>query len=321
MPSHEPGSGPGHGHGHGPGHGHSSGHGHAVGHAAARHVRRMRLTLVLVAGFFVVELVTALLSSSLTLLSDAGHMAADVVALGAALLATRVAMRPDRTGRRTYGHYRAEVFATGLTVVIMVGVSVWVVVEAVSRIGRDTEVAAVPMLVVGALGLLVNLVSMRILHNGAQESLNVRGAYLEVMADALGSIAVIVAALLVQLTGHSWWDLVVALGLAAFILGRAWPLGRQVVRVLAQHSPDGLDEPRVNTALTQLPGVAQVHDVHLWTLTSGMNVATAHLVTTTEADPHEVLDRAGSLMRETFGIEHATLQVEPPTHRCTDLSW
>ena len=305
----------------GVGHGHSHGHGPVGGHAAARHQGRMAVTFALVAGFFVVELVTALWTGSLALLSDAGHMAADVVALGAALAATRIALRPDRTGRHSYGNYRVEVLASGLTVLLMLGMGGVVLVEAVRRIGEPVHLQTGPMLAVGALGLVVNLVSLLLLHAGSRESLNVRGAYLEVMADAAGSVAVIVAALLVGATGTPVWDLVAAVGLAGFVLARALPLGRQVLRVLAQHSPTGLDTGVVGDALREVPGVDLVHDVHLWTLTSGMNVATAHLVTAAGADPHDVLDAAQDLMRERFGIEHATLQVEPPSHHCVDLAW
>lgn len=303
------------------GHGHGHGHTPPGDHAAARHQGRMAVTFVLVAGFFVVELVAALWSGSLALLSDAGHMAADVVALGAALAATRIAMRPDHTGRRSYGNYRVEVLAAGLTVLIMLGMGGFVLVEAVRRIGEPVHLHTVPMLVVGGLGLLVNIISLLLLHAGSRESLNVRGAYLEVMADAAGSVAVILAALLVTFTANPVWDLVFAVGLALFVLARALPLGREVLRVLAQHSPAGLDTGQVGDALAAVPGVELVHDIHLWTLTSGMNVATAHLVTGEDVDPHGVLDAAQAVMREQFGIEHATLQVEPPSHRCVDLSW
>lgn len=306
------------------GFGHGHGHGAqpvADGHAAARYQGRMAITFGLVATFFVVELVAALWSGSLALLSDAGHMAADVVALGAALAATRLALRPDRTGRRSYGNYRAEVLAAGFTVLIMLGTGGFILVEAVRRIGEPQHLQTTPMLVVGTLGLVVNVISLLLLHAGSRESLNVRGAYLEVLADAAGSVAVVVAAILVIVTGSTVWDLVVAVGLAVFVLTRAVPLGREVLRVLAQHSPAGMDTGRVGAALAAVPGVSRVHDVHLWTLTSGMNVATAHLVTEEEADSHAVLAAAQAVMREEFDIEHATLQVEPPSHHCVDLSW
>ena len=276
----------------------------------------------LVAAFFVVELVTALTSGSLALLSDAGHMAADVVALGAALVATRIAARPDSTGRRTYGSFRAEVFASGLAVLLMLGVAAYIAVEAVRRIGEPADVATGPMLVVGALGLVVNVIALSLLRGGAPESLNVKGAYLEVVADTLGSVGVVVAGLLVASTGDALWDTVIALAIAAFVAVRAVLLGREVAVVLGQHAPVGMSPDEVTLALARVDGVADVHDLHLWTLTSGMNVATAHLMTVEGADPHEVLDGARAVMREEFGVEHATLQVEPQSHTgCHDVTW
>ncbi|MEU1734682.1 cation diffusion facilitator family transporter [Streptosporangium sp. NPDC020145] len=298
------------------------GHGHVQGHAGGRHRRRLALSFVLIGAFFVVELGYGLVSGSLALLSDAGHMAADVVTLGAALVATKIATRPDTTGRRSYGSYRAEVFASLLAVVLMLGVAVYVVVEAVGRIGQTAEVSSGPMLVVGAIGLLVNLVALLLLRSGAGESLNVRGAYLEVVADTAGSVGVIIAGWLVAATGQVLWDTVVALAIGVFVAVRALSLGRQVFAVLGQHVPEGMDAAAVAADLAAIDGVRDVHDLHLWTLTSGMNVATAHLVATDFADGHAVLDRARHLLRTRHGVEHATLQIEPADHRgCDELGW
>jgi cobalt-zinc-cadmium efflux system protein len=285
----------------------------------------LRAAFVAVAVFFVVELVAARLSGSLALLSDAGHMAADVVALGAALVATRIATRPDTTGRRTFGSYRAEVFASGLAVLLMAGVAGYVAIAAIGRTASgapSAEVASTPMLVVGAIGLAVNLVVLVLLRGGAKESLNVKGAYLEVLADTLGSVGVIGAGALVALTGLTWWDTAVALAIAAFVAVRAVMLGREVLAVLGQHAPSGLHPDDVEAALRTIGGVIDVHDLHLWTLTSGMTVATAHLVTDEQVDSHGVLDRARQLMRERFEVEHATLQVEPASHTgCEEVAW
>ena len=310
-------------------HGHGHGHGHGgSGSAAGAHRWRLQLAFGLVASFFVVELVVGLTSQSLALISDAGHMAADVVALGAALVATRIATRADTTGRRTFGSYRAEVFASGLAVLLMLGVAVYICIEATGRIGAVTEVASGPMLVVGALGLLINLISIVLLRAGASESLNVKGAYLEVLADTLGSVGVIAAAILVGTTGQQWWDTVVALAIALFVAVRAVMLGREVLAVLGQHAPAGMHPDEAEQSLSEITGVVEVHDLHVWTLTSGMNVATAHLVT---ADPHAgapvadsatILTQAAAVMRERFGIEHATLQVEPAgSSACAQTTW
>ena len=297
-----------------------AGHGH--GHAGGRHRWRLALAFGLVASFFAVELVVGLLSGSLALISDAGHMAADVVALGAALVATKIATRPDATGRRTYGSYRAEVFASGLTVLIMLGVSVYVVLEAIGRIGETIEISFGPMMIVGALGLIVNLVCLFLLRGGARESINVKGAYLEVMADAAGSVGVLVAGLLVGLTGAGVWDTVVAVAIGLFVAVRAVILGREVLAVLGQHAPHDVDLDAIVEDLEGLPGVAEVHDLHAWTLTAGMNVATAHLVVTDGADTQTVLTGAQAALRNAHGIKHATLQVEvDPSRECHEATW
>jgi len=299
-----------------------AGHGHDLGHAGERHRWRLGLSFVLVASFFGVELVFGLISGSLALLSDAGHMAADVVALGAALVATRIAMRPDTTGRRTYGSYRAEVFASGLAVLLMLGVAAYVVLEAISRIGETVEVHTGTMMFVGGIGLLVNLMALFLLRGGASESLNVKGAYLEVVADTAGSVGVVVAGGLVATTGQPMWDTVVALAIGAFVAVRAVFLGRQVLAVLGQHVPAGMSIEGVTTDLSTIAGVEDVHDLHVWTLTSGMHVATAHLVAREEMAIQMVLDEARDVLRERHGIAHATLQVEPSTGtRCQDMNW
>lgn len=294
------------------------GGGHGHGHAGGRHRWRLAVAFALVAAYFVVELVYGLVAHSLALLSDAGHMAADVVALGAALAATRIATRRDTTGRRTFGSYRAEVFASGLTVLLMLGAAAYVAIAAIGRDG-DVEVATGPMLVVGALGLLVNLAAMALLRGGASESLNVRSAYLEVLADTIGSVGVVVAGVLVARTGDAVWDTVVALAIAVFVAVRAVLLGREVLAVLGQHAPAGMDPAEVERALQGVTGVDHVHDLHLWTLTSGMHVATAHLVADRDAD--QVLTEAMSLLRTRFGVEHATLQVETGARNCSEVSW
>ncbi len=308
--------GVGHGHGHQPV---ATG---ATGHAGARHRWRLAISFGLIATFFVVELVVGIISGSLALISDAGHMAADVVALGAALVATKIATREDSTGRRTYGSYRAEVFASGLAVLMMLGVAVYVVVEAISRIGDEPEVSTGPMLIVGGLGLLVNVIALLLLRSGAKDSLNVKGAYLEVVADTAGSVGVIVAGVLIAATGAAVWDTVVAFLIGGFVAIRGVALGREVLTVLGQHVPAGMDIDAVADALGDLPGVSDVHDLHVWTLTSGMNVATAHLQLADGADGQAALLAAQRLLREEHRIEHATLQVERGrTASCDEVNW
>jgi len=303
------------------GHGHSHGHSH-TGHAGLRNRWRLAVAFALVAGFFGVELAAGLISGSLALLSDAGHMAADVAALGAALLATRIAARGGVSGHRTYGSYRAEVFASGLTVLLMFGVAAFVVFEAFARMGTTPLVASGPMVVVGGIGLVVNVISILLLRGGADESINVKGAYVEVLGDTAGSVGVIAAGWLIAATGDGYWDTAVALAIGVFVAIRAWMLGREVLHVLAQHTPEGIDVDEMTAALAAVPGVDDVHDLHVWTLTSGLNVATAHLVAADAAQGPAVLASAGELMREQFGIAHATLQVEPrESPACEELDW
>ncbi len=302
------------------------GHAHALppgaGHAAAGYRGRLALTAALTAAFLLLELVAGLVGGSLALVSDAGHMATDVVGLGASWLATHIAARPDRSGRRSYGHYRAEVFASGLAVMLMLGVGGYVLVEAAIRTTHAQQPATGLMALVAAGGLLINLVAMALLRPGASAALNVRAAYLEVAGDAAGSFGVLVAAAAIQLTGRPFWDTVAGAAIGLFVVVRALTLGRHVIAVLAQHVPMGVDPLRVDADLRGVPGVRDVHDLHLWTLTSGMNVATAHLVTGEGADPHPVLDAARAVLAEGHGIVHATLQVEPETHTgCHEIAW
>lgn len=302
--------------------GHDHGHAPLTEHVGRRFRGRLAAAFALSAAFLVVEFAAGLVSGSLALIADAGHVATDVVVLGASLMATTLAARPDRTGRRTYGSYRAEVLASGLAVLLMYAVGGYVVLGAATRLDHRPDVGSSTMLVVGVLGLAVNAVALALLRGGSGSSLTVRAAYLEVLADALGSVGVLAAAGLIALTGSAVWDTVVALGIGAFVLVRATTLGRQVLAVLNQQVPDGMDLVTVTTDLGSVPGVSDVHDLHLWTLTSGMHVATAHLVTVDGADQHAVLDRARDVLRQRHGISHATLQVEPTSHRgCAEISW
>ena len=296
--------------------------GHTHGHAGARHRWRLTAALGLTSTFLVVELLAALWSGSLALLSDAGHMGIDVLALSTVLGATLIAARPDRSGRRTFGSYRAEVLASGLVVLLMLAVSAYVLVEALDRLGGSPDVAGGALLAVGAAGLVVNAVAVLLLRGGAPESLAVKGAYLEVLADAAGSVGVLAAGVLVATTGEPLWDTLVAIGIAAFVAVRAVALGREVLSVLLQQVPRDLDAGSVESDLRALPGVTDVHDLHVWTLTSGMNVLTAHVVTQDEDATHQVLDSARDVLRERHGVRHATLQVEPATHTgCHEVGW
>jgi cobalt-zinc-cadmium efflux system protein len=297
-------------------------HSHGAARAGARHAGRLRLAFFLTLTFLVVQVVTGLVTGSLALLSDAGHMATDALGVGMALAAINVASRELRARHRTFGLYRLEILAALANAVVLFGVAAYVVVEAVRRLDDPPEIASLPVLVVGVLGLAVNVAACGVLRRGAAESLNVRGAYLEVVADALGSIGVIVAAIVMGTTGWGWVDPVVGAAIGLFILPRAWRLGRDALRVLVQAAPDGIEIDDVRAVLAAVPGVADVHDLHVWTLTSDMDVLTAHLTVAEGAAAQPVLDAARYLLRDRFGLDHATLQVEHgPTTRCQEINW
>lgn len=297
-------------------------HGHVDLRAGARHAGRLWWSFGLVTGFLVVQVVVGLAANSLALLSDAGHMATDALGLGMALAAITAANRATQAQHRTFGLYRLEILAALANAVLLFGVAGYVLVEAVRRLDDPPEVSSVPVLVVGVIGLAVNLIAFMLLRQGATESLNVRGAYFEVVADALGSVGVIVAAGLMWATGWGWVDPVIGAGIGLFILPRAWRLGRDAVRILVQAAPEGVDLPAVTAALTGIDGVADVHDLHVWTLTSEMDVLTAHLGIVAGVDAQSVLQQARTVLAEQFHLQHATLQVETAgDHSCEEMTW
>jgi cobalt-zinc-cadmium efflux system protein len=307
-------------HGHSHAHGHS--HGVAAARAGARHQRPLTIALALTVGFLVVQVATGLVTSSLALLSDAGHMATDALGLGMALAAIRLASRQSQRQHNTFGVYRLEILAALANAVLLFGVAGYVLYEAANRLSDPPEIASVPVLIVGALGLAVNVVSFLLLREGSKESLNVEGAYVEVLSDAIGSLGVIVGAAVMWATGWAWVDPVIGACIGLFILPRAWRLGREALRVLIQAAPASVDLDAVSADLIGIDGVVDVHDLHVWTLTSDMEVLTAHLMTSASVDSHAVLDQARELLGERHGLHHATLQVEPDDHRgCDDVTW
>jgi cobalt-zinc-cadmium efflux system protein len=298
------------------------GHQHTHLSAGERHRGGLAIAFALTAAFLIVEAVAAVLTGSLTLLSDAGHMLTDTAGLGMALAAITAASRAATGGRRTFGLYRLEVLAALANALLLLAVAGYVVWEAVRRFREPVAVAAGPMLLVAALGLAVNLAGFFLLREGARESLNVRGAYLEVIADALGSAGVVVAGVLIALTGWTWVDPAFGIALGVFILPRTWRLAGQALRVLVQAAPPHVDLRSLQSDLASLPGVVDVHDLHVWTLTSEMEVATAHLQVRPGTDTHAVLDQARVLLRDRHRLDHATLQVEPSDHRgCDEIGW
>ncbi|MEU5914258.1 cation diffusion facilitator family transporter [Micromonospora sp. NPDC047527] len=303
-----------------------AGHDHhhaSVANAAHQHRGRLWAAFGLLATLMVVEAVAALHTGSLALLSDAGHMFTDVLGIGMALAAITATQRATGDPQRTFGLYRLEVLAALANAVLLSGVAIYVVVEAIRRFGDPHEVVAGPMLAVAVLGLLANVVAFALLRTGARESINLQGAYLEVLGDLLGSVGVIGAALLITVTDWWWADPLVAVAIGVFILPRTWRLGRAAVRILVQAAPEHLQVTAVHDRLAAVPGVVEVHDLHVWTLTSGMEVASAHLTMAPGAEVGAVLTAARAALQEDFRIEHATLQIEPGAApgACGAVTW
>lgn len=301
---------------------HSHNYGAAALRAGARHVRPLLISLGLTFAFLIVQVVTGFVTGSLALLSDAGHMATDVLGLGMALAAIQAATNARNHPQRTFGLYRLEILAALANAVLLFGVAGYIGFEAINRLSDARDVASTPVLVVGVIGLVVNVIAFKLLRAGSKESLNVRGAYLEVMSDMLGSVGVIVAAIIWGITGWTWVDPVIGAAIGVLILPRAYKLGRTAIRVLVQAAPEHLDVATLRADLATIPGVIDVHDFHVWTLTSEMDVASAHLMVAAGVDTHGVLDQARVLLAMRHGITHATLQVEPDDHQgCNELTW
>ena len=291
-------------------------HSHGVSQGDSR--RLLAVSLAITSAVFVVQVVGAIITGSLALLADAAHMLTDAAALVIALIASAVAARPA-DDRRTYGYQRAEVLGALVNGVVLIGLSVGIVVEAVSRLVRPEtpEVAGGWMLLVAILGLAANALAAWILRHAQRHSINVRGAYLEVLGDMIGSAAVIAAAIVILLTGWTRADAVASLLIAAFIVPRAIGLLREVLSVLAESAPKGTDVPDIRAHLLGAPGVRDVHDVHVWQLTRGAPVFTAHVVVeqeVLESGSAALLTRLQNCLAEHFDVAHSTFQLEAVGH-------
>jgi cobalt-zinc-cadmium efflux system protein len=299
------------GHGHG---GHP--HAHELGRAADR--ARLRVVLLVTVSVIVLEVVGALLSGSLALLADAGHMVTDAAAVALALSASYMATLPA-TPRRTFGFHRAEILAALANAVVLLVVCTYLVWSGVRRLIEPVEIEADLMLAFAAVGLLANGISLALLVRRKDSSLNMRGAYLEVLSDLLGSVAVVVAAVVVLATDYLRADPIASLLIAAMILPRSFSLLREAVDVLLEASPRHVDLEEVRTHLTGVPGVVDVHDLHAWTITSGMPVLSVHVTVTdaclAERGVGSLLDEFSACVAEHFDVDHATFQIEPESHR------
>lgn len=270
---------------------------------------RLRIVFGLTAGYMLAEAVTGILTQSLALLADAGHMLTDAGALGLSLLAVWFSERPS-TPERSFGYYRAEILAAFVNALVLLLMSFYIVYEAWQRFKNPPVVIGWPMLIVASIGMVVNLVGIRLLGTFSGKSLNVRAAYLEVMSDLLGSLGVVAAGVIVLTTGWYRADPIFGAAIGLFIVPRTWLLLKDVVHILMEGAPSGLDLNKLRETVLAVPGVTAAHDLHVWTLTSGVNAMTAHVWTSDGADDPAVLKELRRIAKEQFGIEHSTIQIE-----------
>jgi cobalt-zinc-cadmium efflux system protein len=286
--------------------------------AAAAHRGRLATVLAITGGVFVIEVIGAAAANSLALLADAGHVLTDVAGLGLALAAVWAAGRPANDAR-TFGYARLEVFAAVGNAVLLLAIAAFVLFEAVNRLSEPYVVRSGLMLVVALVGLAANGVSLLLLRHGQRESLNLRGAYLEVLGDFAGSLAVIAAALVIAVTGWTAADVVASIAIGLLILPRTLGLFRDAMSVLLEGTPKGVDMEHVRRHILEAPGVVDCHDLHAWTITSGMNVVSAHVVLGKGADAGVALDALCACLADDFDIEHSTFQLESEDRRRVEL--
>lgn len=286
----------------------SSGHSH--GQVRAGHEKKLLLALLLTTGFMIAEVIGAWVTGSLALLSDAAHMFTDSAALAISLLAFQIAKRPaDRN--RTFGYARFEILASAFNAILLFLVAIYILYEAYQRLVEPAAIQSIGMLVIAILGLTVNLISMRMLGAASGESLNVKGAYLEVWSDMLGSVGVILAAVVIWLTGWGWVDSLVAAGIGLWVLPRTWVLLRESMNVLLEGVPSGIEVQKVEQTILDVPGVVAIHDLHVWSVTSGKNVLSVHVVISASAsNGQQILSEVTESVSKAFDIGHCTIQLE-----------
>jgi cobalt-zinc-cadmium efflux system protein len=282
---------------------------HDHGSQGAQHRGQLLLVLALTASYMVVEAVAGFMTGSLVLVADAGHMLTDVAGLTLALSAIWFAQRPA-TQQKTYGYYRAEILAALANALLLFGVSAYIFFEAYRRFLEPLDVPSVPLLIVASVGLGVNLVGARVLMGGARKSLNVRGAFLEVVSDILGSLGAIATGVILLTTGWRYADPLFAAAVGLFILPRTWRLMKGAIDVLLEGTPEGMDVGVIQQEILALPGVTGLHDLHVWMVTSGFVAMSGHVLVRDEHDRDETLVRVRTLLHDEFGVDHVTVQVE-----------
>jgi cobalt-zinc-cadmium efflux system protein len=286
----------------------SHGHRHAQA-GPQRRQGRLAIVLALAAGYMLAEAIGGLWTGSLALLADAGHMLTDVIALSFGLFAVRIAQRSP-TPQRTYGYHRTEILVALGQGALLVGVALALLIEAAQRLGSPHPILAGPMLAIAAGGLLVNLIGLALLASGRESDLNLRGAWLHVLSDALGSVGAITAALLMLFFGWSWADPLASVVIAALIVRSSWTLLREAVSVLMEWAPEHVEVEAIQRQLGAMPGVIAVHDLHVWTITSGMVALSGHVVAAEGRERGKLLQEVSDLLHERFGIHHSTIQIE-----------
>ncbi|HEX8009878.1 MAG TPA: cation diffusion facilitator family transporter [Casimicrobiaceae bacterium] len=288
----------------------SHSHGHSHGAVRAGHERVLWIALGLTTTFMAAEVVGALITQSLALLSDAAHMFTDSAALAVSLAAIWIAKRAA-DHKRTFGYYRFEILAAAFNAVLLFLVALYILFEAYQRLRAPAEIQSLGMLVIASIGLVVNVVAMRLLRAGSTESLNVKGAYLEVWSDLLGSVGVIVAAIIIGTAGWTWVDSLVAAGIGLWVLPRTWTLLKESINILLQGVPEGVDVEELEAAIRGVAGVTDLHNLHVWGLTSGKTVMSAHvIVDPASCEERQVIPAITELVEHDFGIGHSTVQVE-----------
>ncbi|MYZ42535.1 cation diffusion facilitator family transporter [Schauerella aestuarii] len=296
---------------------------HQHAHGAGLPQRQLSIALLLTGTFLVVEVIGGLITGSLALLADAAHMFTDTAALAIALIAIRLAKRPA-DARRTFGYHRFEILAAAFNAGLLFAVALYVLYEAYRRFSDPPSIQTTGMLIVASVGLIVNLISMKLLQSGQGESLNVKGAYLEVLSDAIGSAGVIVGALVIRYTGWSWVDSLVAVAISVWIVPRTWLLLKASVNILLEGVPDGVEIEKVSAAILSVDGVRSIHDLHVWALTSGKASLTVHAVVDDGIDHYRVtLPAIRERLHDAFDIAHVTIQfeLEPCTQATSTLHY
>ncbi len=272
--------------------------------------RPLWIALALTSSFLIAEVIGGLLTNSLALISDAAHMFTDAAALGVSLAAIRIGQRPA-DGKRTFGYYRFEILAASFNAILLLLVAMYILYEAYQRLGNPAQIESMTMLAVAVLGLVINLICMRLLNKDKDGSLNIKGAYLEVWSDMLGSIGVILGAIVIKLTGWSWVDSVIAVAIGLWVLPRTWVLLKESVNVLLEGVPEGLGVDEIKSALLAINGIFDVHELHVWSISSGKVSLTVHIASSFSPDRWpQLTSDINRMLGEKFEIFHATIQLE-----------